>query len=80
MYVQLLDCGKYPTYKILISYFAQSATITYKAGEDGQSVKYCSVTTSLDHNPGPETVLVRESLAPRTIVKVPAATAWETVR
>ncbi|XP_041452535.1 uncharacterized protein LOC121405694 isoform X3 [Lytechinus variegatus] len=58
----------------------QSATITYKTEDIEKPVKYCSVTTSLDHNPVPETVIVRESLAPRTVVQIPAATAWETVR
>ncbi|XP_072165649.1 uncharacterized protein [Diadema setosum] len=58
----------------------QSATITYKSEENGRPLKYCSVTTSVDHNPAAETVIVREPLAPRTIIKIPAATAWETVR
>lgn len=66
--------------KTTLDKLPESATITYKTEENGSPVKYCSVQTSLDHNPVPETVIVRESLAPRTIVKIPAAAAWETIR
>ncbi|XP_030843865.1 uncharacterized protein LOC586025 [Strongylocentrotus purpuratus] len=58
----------------------ESTTLTYRTEDEERPVKYCSVTTSMDYNPVPETVIVRESLAPRTVVQIPAATAWETVR